>query len=354
MSIEATMRVWNQSQQKGTSLLVMLALANWADENFISWPSVGAIAEKARTGHRNVQKILKELEGDKEIEIVGSHFRGVHKYKIILAAPTTSSGMAAPETGGEPQCTGEPQFMGGVVSDAETAPISGVEGEPQFRGEPQFTGEPQFMGGVNSSSQGGELQFAKGCPPVHPTLKDTKVDTKGDTKKAPFQIFKNAYPDRGGLPQDVAASEKLFHSLVADGVDPDDIIDGARAYALALKSEKKRETVRTMLTFLRKETWKDYQTGRNAYAQIGDNCPPEVAAMWRAILKNWPDQSAAKSWLYPLELEMVGDGGGVVFKAPSSFHLQRVQQNYLPALNGAWAQHLGGKASVVFRLEAVA
>jgi DnaD/phage-associated family protein len=70
MSIDVMARVWNQSAAKESSLLVLLALADRADENGVCWPGVEWISQKARLkDERHVRRILRQLEDMGEIYV---------------------------------------------------------------------------------------------------------------------------------------------------------------------------------------------------------------------------------------------------------------------------------------------
>jgi predicted transcriptional regulator len=74
MSIKLMERVWAHSRAKGGELLVMLALADFANkETGESWPSIETLAEKARLTDRQTQRILNELEKAGEISRVRSN-----------------------------------------------------------------------------------------------------------------------------------------------------------------------------------------------------------------------------------------------------------------------------------------
>ena len=55
-------RVWAHSQQKGGELLVMLALADFANDAGEAWPSIPVLSEKARLSARQTQRVLNTLE----------------------------------------------------------------------------------------------------------------------------------------------------------------------------------------------------------------------------------------------------------------------------------------------------
>jgi hypothetical protein len=70
MSVKAMSAVWERSNQKGSSLLVMLALADWGDDNGQNiYPAIETIARKTRLGVRAVRYLLSQLEASGELVI---------------------------------------------------------------------------------------------------------------------------------------------------------------------------------------------------------------------------------------------------------------------------------------------
>lgn len=68
MSIKIMNAVWESGPTDHTSLLVLLAMADIADEDGRLWPSVARIAEKARMSERNARRIIRLLEADGWLE----------------------------------------------------------------------------------------------------------------------------------------------------------------------------------------------------------------------------------------------------------------------------------------------
>lgn len=62
MSVKISSELWASSNQKGTPLLILIALADWCNDEGYCWPSISKIAKKARLGERGVQKVLKKLQ----------------------------------------------------------------------------------------------------------------------------------------------------------------------------------------------------------------------------------------------------------------------------------------------------
>lgn len=98
MSLKAYQAVWEHSTARGTDLLVLLALADFADEKGCSWPSIDAIAKKARISQRAVQRHIKSLEESGEIEVqVQAGAYGTNRYllKHTQAPPEALGGVSS-------------------------------------------------------------------------------------------------------------------------------------------------------------------------------------------------------------------------------------------------------------------
>lgn len=61
MSVKILNDVWQHSTHKGSALLLLLAIADHADDNGIAYPSVPHLARKTRMTERNVQHALRRL-----------------------------------------------------------------------------------------------------------------------------------------------------------------------------------------------------------------------------------------------------------------------------------------------------
>lgn len=69
MSAIASSYVWKLSKYRGGARLVLLAIADNADDFGVAWPSVDTIAEKAQLSKRQAQRVLDKLEADRAILI---------------------------------------------------------------------------------------------------------------------------------------------------------------------------------------------------------------------------------------------------------------------------------------------
>ena len=77
--------VWKHADVSGATLLVLLALADYANHNGICWPGVEALAEKARVSERYVRDLLGDLERDGFIvRELNTGPYGVNTYKVLM------------------------------------------------------------------------------------------------------------------------------------------------------------------------------------------------------------------------------------------------------------------------------
>lgn len=79
MSIAAMTSVWKDAPASGTELLLLLAIADMANDDFECWPSIKHLAKKVRVTERQVKRLLDKLILNELIEKkIGS---GKGKYK---------------------------------------------------------------------------------------------------------------------------------------------------------------------------------------------------------------------------------------------------------------------------------
>ena len=86
-------RVWEHSKAEEGARLVMLALADFSNDDGECWPSIPQLAKKSRLSDRQVQRILRSLEIAGEIEVEHSS-GGRHKrsrYWITVQETMTSA-----------------------------------------------------------------------------------------------------------------------------------------------------------------------------------------------------------------------------------------------------------------------
>jgi hypothetical protein len=85
MSIHCANRVWTYSDQEGSALLLLLALADYADENGFAFPGQGLLATKARLCVRQTRRLLAGLQAAGELLILDRPGRS-NLYVVLAGA----------------------------------------------------------------------------------------------------------------------------------------------------------------------------------------------------------------------------------------------------------------------------
>ena len=78
-------RVWEFSSHAGTDLLMLLAIADFADDDGNAYPAVPTLAAKCRMKPRNCRYLLRSLEASGELSVVtNAGPNGANLYRINL------------------------------------------------------------------------------------------------------------------------------------------------------------------------------------------------------------------------------------------------------------------------------
>ncbi len=115
MSIRIMSLVWERSQHKGSELLLLLAIADNANDQGVAYPSIRTLAKKTRLRERTVQYLLRDkLEPSGELRIsTGTGPHGCNEYVIHITPVQTfhrriSSDAKPRPDGGEKAIAPEP------------------------------------------------------------------------------------------------------------------------------------------------------------------------------------------------------------------------------------------------------
>lgn len=83
MSIKIMNEVWTKSKMDGTALLLLLALADNANDDGHCWPSTHYLAEKIRVSKRSVIRLVKKIEAAGELKVKREKGHS-NRYQIVV------------------------------------------------------------------------------------------------------------------------------------------------------------------------------------------------------------------------------------------------------------------------------
>jgi hypothetical protein len=109
MSIAVMSKVWKDAPQTGTELLVLLALADWADDRGTCWVKIVNLAKKARISERSAQYAVKQFMTDGTLEMIQESvrtqptvYRISSKYTGFVESTDRGADFARSEAGVQP------------------------------------------------------------------------------------------------------------------------------------------------------------------------------------------------------------------------------------------------------------
>lgn len=214
MSIAIMTAVWNSGDHSGGKLLLLLALADWANDDGGSvFPSLATLALKTRMNERSVRRLLRELEADGTIERVREATnRRPTEYRIGGAYCPPNS------------------LQGGHISPPNTAQ-GGRNAPPKARQGGQFV----HLGGTQES----------------PNSLTNHQKKESDSIKAEFDAWWEHVPLKVGKGQARPAYKKARKKA-----DADTLLAGIRRYAESVKG-RDRQYIAHPTTWLNGERWLD-------------------------------------------------------------------------------------------------
>lgn len=127
MSIRIMTQVWERPLRSTAHKLVLLALADHADDDGNCWPSLHRIAAKSGLTVRTVQRHLRDLEGDGHLSITA--LKGRTNRYLIHPTPVTSD---TPDTNDTPDTSDT-----GTPDTSDTPPLTPVTPEPSMNHQPE-------------------------------------------------------------------------------------------------------------------------------------------------------------------------------------------------------------------------
>lgn len=232
MSVQAIAWVLDGHPSKGAQRLVMIALANHANDEGECWPKVATIAREANLNEQHTRRCLADLEAAGWITRVinGADSRRVRSnrranlYRLLALDGGTSARTHGPRTRdvGTSECTDRVR--------AEVPPQGA-------RGSTTPIGNRQVEPSVEPSAASSQLELvAEDLTPAAPD---------------PFDIFWSTYPRRVGKD----AARKAFAKAI-DRAPVDAVLAGAERYAAQRANQDPSYTAHPS-TWLNQGRWMD-------------------------------------------------------------------------------------------------
>jgi hypothetical protein len=180
MSIKIMNAVWQLSKQKGTPLLLMIAIADNANDTGEAWPGIEYLAHKIRMSERQTQRLVRDLEKTDELIVERGGGRGnAHRYFILVGkSPEEVAVLKAREKKGDK--------MSPFPREASARPPRAIKGDKMSPFPGEATEQPaEPIKGDKLTPFTTETPSAKGDTQVQ---KGDIFGLKGDTAMSPEPI----------------------------------------------------------------------------------------------------------------------------------------------------------------------
>lgn len=207
MGIKLLDRGWRFSKAKGGDLLVLLGIADFANDEGVAYPSISTLARKARLTPRNTQRAVRRLVAKGELHLEeekGPH--RTHLYRIIL-----------PEWAKMEGCQN----------------VRVTKNQDDIRDVGRVTFQPPNPSQETVMKK--EMQGDDKMSPSRPTAKAGEYDSPSAIAHE-FEEFWHLYPMRNGKRLEKPEAIKKFHALT-----PEDrwlVLVAVRHYATSELVEK--------------------------------------------------------------------------------------------------------------------
>jgi hypothetical protein len=257
MSIHAVSWALNLKVGSPTLKLVLIAVANYADENGCCWPSQERIAKDTELTDRAVREALKKLQSLGFIERSDRRINGAKRQTDIIHLRFRQRNDIPLATPQEPASAGEPPEPPSGGDQRNLLPVE--EASP-----------PERHSAATGTSFRPPPERRSGKPSIEPSGEPSESARAGSRRKATrappaytpeFEFFWNEYPRRKG----VSKAEAFAVWVVLSPADQEAAIDGAIAYARdGARQQTPERFICHPTTFLNQRRWESWLEQRDA------------------------------------------------------------------------------------------
>lgn len=258
MSVKALTWAFDQPIA-GNEKVVLLALADHANEHGVCWPSISLLMQRAHVGERTVQRAIQSLEDagfitrERRQRENGGDTSNLYRLMFQKVSQCVSECISVDQRG-----------SGGV----NLAPPSVEGGVTQTGGE-----------GVTGDGGEGVTQTA----PIRTVRKNRHKEPSNISFDLEFEEFWAAYPKRPNNPK-APAKTKYVNARIRQNVSHETIIKSVTAYAASRVGEDPKYTAQAV-------TWLNQRRWELEYQPIERMASEDVNAL--IDLFPWPNQSAS-------------------------------------------------------------
>lgn len=192
MSVKVMSLVWDKSRHTGTALVMLLAIADHANDDGVCWPAVETIARKARVKKRQATNLIAQLEASGELIVrrgLGRNNTSIYIVAIGDSAVTQRAIDRAEK----------------VQSSAEKVQSSVIKGAIAIAPDPL---EPSIEPSLDPSARAAAEPPAPPPPPAAPSVEAEKPNTKSLVQQPAVLAYRDvflAYPSKAQMVQICAA-----------------------------------------------------------------------------------------------------------------------------------------------------
>lgn len=191
-------QVWEHSEQKGSALILLLAIADFANDDGYAHPGVETLAKKCRMSERNTRYVIDALIASGELEMRQNTGRG-----------------------------GTNEYWVSISKNLNLFDSKGAKVAPRQR-----------LQGCNPASKRVQSSVEKGATAIAPEPLNQKQPSKIWDG---FEIAWKAIPKRAGN-NPRGAAFKAYRARIAEKHTPVEMIEGAGRYAAFIRATGKEGT----------------------------------------------------------------------------------------------------------------
>lgn len=166
-------RVWDHSRHSGAALLLLLALADSANEDGVCWPSLRRLGERTRLPERSVVRVMHRLVESGELEVIKAATpRSSRVYHLTAVGDDTGSSQGTPTVPSLEMTVGHLRVRPESSQGTPTVPSEMTVGQPKrLLTVKETPGWPYAGGRAREGPVPPEVAERLGRPPIDLTGK---------------------------------------------------------------------------------------------------------------------------------------------------------------------------------------